>query len=191
MGSTDITINDIDIAHRVPSRGNKNQPSIICKFTRRLAKYKVMENRRDTQNVEAPALGFKTDVDQSRLRLYDNLTPQTQKLYFEAKKYKEANNFAYCWVKNGIVQLRKTPSSTIIRVRIMEDLNTLITDDPLAASIMEPVYNQPRQDDSQPWHFPSHDYPAARGFRGSNRGYPFTHGYRGGYRTRSTTKIDF
>ena len=58
----------------------------------------------------------------------------------------------------------------------MEDLNTLITDDPLAASTMEPVYNQPRQDDSQPWHFPSHDYPAARGFRGSNRGYPFTHG---------------
>ena len=187
MGSADITINDIDIAHRVPSRGKKDQPSIICKFTRRLAKYKVnvMENRKDTQNVKARELGFETDVDLSSLKLYDHLTPQTQKLYFEAKKYKQANNFAYCWVKNGIVQLRKTPSSTIIRMRSMEDLNALMTDNPLAASTMVPVYNQPQQDDSQPWYFPSHDSPSARG-------YPFTRGYgggyRGGYRTRSTTK---
>ena len=43
MGVKDISINDIDIAHCIPSSKPSQRPSaIICKFIRRLAKEKVM-----------------------------------------------------------------------------------------------------------------------------------------------------
>ena len=38
---------------------------------------------------------------------YDHLTPRLQELLFESKKYKNANNFKFCWAKNGAVCLRK------------------------------------------------------------------------------------
>ena len=45
---TDVSINDIDTAHRVPGRNNSSQDPrpkpIICKFVRRLARDKVIAN---------------------------------------------------------------------------------------------------------------------------------------------------
>lgn len=47
-GVEDVSLNDIDIAHRVPSRVASNRPSaIVYKFVRRYAKEKVMAARRE------------------------------------------------------------------------------------------------------------------------------------------------
>ena len=52
MGA-DVTISDIDIAHRVPLRNATNGPKpIICKFTRRLVKERVMAKRYELGNLE-------------------------------------------------------------------------------------------------------------------------------------------
>lgn len=51
MGVKEISINGIDIAHRVPARKPSNRPNaVICKFVRRLAKEKVMTARRAVRN---------------------------------------------------------------------------------------------------------------------------------------------
>ncbi|CAB4023889.1 Hypothetical predicted protein, partial [Paramuricea clavata] len=43
IGATNVTLQDIDIAHTIPTRGVSSKPnSIICKFTRRLAKEAVI-----------------------------------------------------------------------------------------------------------------------------------------------------
>ncbi|CAH3040139.1 unnamed protein product, partial [Pocillopora meandrina] len=71
MGVKDVSINDIDIAHRT------------------------------IRNITAQQLGFSSEIDVSHLNIYDHLTPRLQTLLYEAKKFKEANSFKFCWAKNG------------------------------------------------------------------------------------------
>ena len=85
MGIKEISINDIDIAHRVPARKPSNRPNaVICKFVRRLAKEKVMTARRAVRNIQQ--LGFSSEIDVTNLNIYDHLTPRLQNLLFEAKR---------------------------------------------------------------------------------------------------------
>ena len=70
---TDITLQDIDIAHRVPLRSAGNLPKpIICKFTRRLAKVTVMARRMDACKQNPVNLGLPDRVSLSSVRLFDH-----------------------------------------------------------------------------------------------------------------------
>ena len=54
MGAESITLQDIDIAHRVPTRKRNADPKpVICKFVRRLAKKDVMSNHRQLRDINA------------------------------------------------------------------------------------------------------------------------------------------
>ena len=129
LGAKDVKITDIDTAHRVPSRNKRmGQPEpIICKFIRRLPKDEVMANRHNKQALSSEALEFDSHIDLSRVRIFDHLTPKLQKLFYEAKRYKSLLNYDYCWVKNGVVNLRESSSSPIIKLRSMDDLSLLST----------------------------------------------------------------
>ena len=52
IGATNVTAQDIDIAHRILTRGDTHRPnSIICKFTRRLEKENVMSRKNETMKL--------------------------------------------------------------------------------------------------------------------------------------------
>jgi hypothetical protein len=106
----DVSINDVDIAHRVPAGRQSNRSNaIICKFIRRLAKEKVIAARKQTSNVQPEKLHLQSATKLDSLQIYQHLTPRLQELLFEANKYKRTNNFnKFCWVKNKIVYLRKS-----------------------------------------------------------------------------------
>ena len=54
-----ITINDTDVAHRVPARNATNGPKpIICRFVRRLIREEVMSRRREISRVDPKDVGF-------------------------------------------------------------------------------------------------------------------------------------
>ena len=64
LGVQNVSISDIDKAHRVSSRSTSDRPNaVMCKFVRRLAKEKVMTARRDVANVQASQLGFEERLD--------------------------------------------------------------------------------------------------------------------------------
>ena len=73
-------------------------------------------------NLNAEDLGFSGEVDVSHINLYDHLTPRLQELLFESKKFKDANSYKYCWAKNGFVYLRKTDTSSPVKLCRLEDL---------------------------------------------------------------------
>ena len=77
----DITIQDIDIAQRVPAKSTQtDRPNpIICKFVRRLAKEKVMTARRSANNIVAADLDL-INVSINHIGIYDHLTPRLQVL---------------------------------------------------------------------------------------------------------------
>ena len=133
LGVKDISMQDIDIAHRVLSRRDTNRPkardtnrpkAIICKFVRRMAKEKVMSARNEVKKIQPSQLGLQTELI-SRLGLYDHLSPRLQTLFYEAKKYKIANEYKFCWTKNGAVFLRESDTSHIKRLNKLQDLITL------------------------------------------------------------------
>ncbi|CAB4027040.1 Hypothetical predicted protein, partial [Paramuricea clavata] len=64
LGVEDVSISDIDTAHRVPSRLASSTPkAIICKFVRRLAKDKVMAARRAVGNLNAEQLQLESSAN--------------------------------------------------------------------------------------------------------------------------------
>ena len=126
LGVGNVSLSDIDMVHRVPSRAASNRPNaIICKFVRRLAKDNVMANRRNVNGLSPVDLGFSNDTDVSHIDLYDHLTPRLQELLYESKKFKDAKSYKYCWAKNGLVFLRKTDNSTPLKLKSLEDLRRL------------------------------------------------------------------
>ena len=75
--------------------------------------------------VSGDDLGFSGVADVSHINLFDHLTPRMQELLFESKKFKDENNYKYCWVKNRYVYLRKTDTSTAVKLSSLEDLQGL------------------------------------------------------------------
>ena len=126
IGVEDVSLQDIDIAHRIPARRKTDRPSaIVCKFARRLAKQKVMAERSRVCNMQASQFGFSHDMDVGHLNIYDHLTPRLQQLLFEAKKFQVTNQFKFCWVKKNMVCLRKFEGDSVIRVNNLQDLLSL------------------------------------------------------------------
>ena len=130
LGVNDVSLQDIDTAHRVPKR-NRNSPAspdpIICKFVRRLAEDKVMAARRKIYDLKPEQLGFQAQEQHGRMNIYEHLTPRLQTLLFEAKKMQNRYGFKYCWAKNNYICLRKSDDSSVVRMKTLEDLAKLTT----------------------------------------------------------------
>ncbi|CAH3191926.1 unnamed protein product [Porites evermanni] len=122
MGA-EVSILDIDIAHRVSKRNESKGPKpVVCKFGRRLAKGKVMEIRQRASQVNPTSIDFSAENELGGATIFDHLTPKKQNLLFDAKKFKERNHYQFCWAKNSTIYLRKDESSRVIKI---SDTNTL------------------------------------------------------------------
>ena len=128
----DISAYDIDIAHRVPQRnatidnGRRRQPNaIIYKFTRRMARDKVLASRRNTTQLTTEALGLSPTAEVNRIRIYSHLTPRLQELLHAAKVHQNMYNYKWCWTKGIAIFIRKTDTSTVIRLESLGDLTKL------------------------------------------------------------------
>ena len=126
MGSS-VSEQDIDIAHCVPLRdSSRGGPRpIICKFTRRLARNEVMTLSKEANKVSTSDVGFDEDRIMSNARVVEHLTPKLQKLFVDAKAFKDQYQYAFCWVKNGSILLRKMADSRPIRVKSSANLANL------------------------------------------------------------------
>ncbi|XP_068756695.1 uncharacterized protein [Montipora capricornis] len=117
MGAV-VSLQDLDVAHRVPRRNQDCGPkSMICKFIRRLATFEVMNRRRDACKVDPNGLGFSEDVSLGAVRIFDHLSPRLQQVLYEAKKFKDRNNYQYCWAKDSVVYLRRDSESRPIKIK--------------------------------------------------------------------------
>ena len=125
IGASELTVQDIDIAHCVQSRSDTGPKPIICKFVRRLAKENVMNHRREVESISPSTLGYSSETSLEQAKIYDHLTPRLQHLLSEANKFKTAHQFQYCWAKNGQILLRKTHESRVIKLKSVEDLSRL------------------------------------------------------------------
>ena len=101
MGVTSISLEDIDIAHRVPARNDSRYKPIICKFSRANCKRIININK-----VNPNSAGLPPGSQLSEARVYDHLTPSLQTLLYEAKKFQQQYSYKFCWVSNSKILLR-------------------------------------------------------------------------------------
>lgn len=124
-------ISDIDIAHRVPQRNNmssngRRRPNpIICKFTRRMTREKVLAAKSNTSSLTVDNLGLPTTATVDRIAIYSHLTPKLQELLYAAKDHQKSFSYKWCWAKGAAVYLRKTDTSASLRLRSTNDLVNL------------------------------------------------------------------
>ena len=180
MGA-EISESDIDIAHRLANRNNSNfPPLIVCKFTRRIAKFKVMDKKKKIKDVDISKIisRVNSEFDSSNLNIFEHLSPMQQDLLKQTKMFKRENNWAYCWVKNQTILLRQTHNSKIFRIDCTNDLERIAAVGPLDANnSFFSLSTQTRGSDVSS---------RGRGIgRGSNRG-----GTGRGKRTRSRSRYD-
>lgn len=130
-----INIQDVDIAHRVPTRQATAGPRpVICKFTRRIVKEEVMNLRKEACKISATSIGLPAECSLGNVKIFDHLTPQTQKLLADAKKFQARNGYRFCWSKNFVVYLRKSEDSRPIRLKSQEDLERFARQEDLPMS---------------------------------------------------------
>jgi len=93
LGVENVSLGDINIVHRVPSRVASNRPSsIICKCVRKLAYDNVMANKRNVNSLRAMDLGFKCDSDKDVSHM--NLSPSLQERLHESKESTPSTSIA-------------------------------------------------------------------------------------------------
>ena len=131
----DICSQDIDIAHRIPTRNAIPGPKpVICKFTRRIAKEQVMKGRKDACKVQATAIGLPAESSMEGVKFFDHLTPRVQQLLADVKKFQNRNGFSFCWSKNFIVYLRQSDTSRPIPIKSRQDLEAFARQEGLPLS---------------------------------------------------------
>ena len=128
----DVSMSEIDIAHRVPQRdtstgnGNRRQPNpIICKFTRRTTQDTVLGSRGNASGLTNEDLDLPSTAEINRIAIYSHLTPRLQELLHSAKAHQNTYNYKWCWAKGTVIFLRKMDSSMAIRLRSIDNLTTL------------------------------------------------------------------
>lgn len=132
MGA-EVSIRDIDIAHRVSFRDNSRTgpKPIVCKFIRRLARNEVMSKRKEGSSVDPSTIGLHEGSDMSNVLLLDHLTPRLQQLYSKAKEFKLKYGYQFCWARNGCIFLRYSADegSKLLKIRTAGDLARFAQDE--------------------------------------------------------------
>ena len=124
-----VSINDIDIAHRVPKRPARNQDTsssynaIICKFTRRSPIEEIMQQRNRISTIDPSEVDLPQDALFTSPRIFEQLTPKLQQLLYESKKRQQRLKFKFCWAKGGAVPMRATETSHIFKLYSMDDFS--------------------------------------------------------------------
>ena len=125
----EVSILDIDIAHRVSTRNESEGPKpVVCKLVRRLAKRKVMGVRQRASQVNSTSIGLSAENELGRARIFDHLTLKKQNLLFETKKFKVRDHYQFFWAKNCTIYLRKDESSRVIKISDTDTLRRLALD---------------------------------------------------------------
>ena len=98
-----VSIWEIDIAHRVPQRdtstgnGNRRQPNpLICKFTRRMTRDTVLASRGNASRLTTEDLDLPSTAEINRIAIYSHLKPRLQELLHSAKAHQNTYNYKWC-----------------------------------------------------------------------------------------------
>lgn len=119
--------------HRLPGNQKKPRP-IIVEFMTVQSKSQVLtaarnynkDKKNDSEKLNTRKLGF-GDSPCGVVHVSEQLPATTKKLLYLAQEFKKKHAFAYCWIKNGNVFMRKVDQGKHVLIKSEQCLQKLAT----------------------------------------------------------------
>lgn len=111
---------------KVANENNDLPRPLVVSFTRKIKREEFLKQAKSRR-----ALVSKDIVGsgpERRIYVNERLTSETRRLFRTSRKWSKENGFKYCWVRDGVVYVRKRDGrdgSPPIRIRSCEDLQRL------------------------------------------------------------------
>jgi regulator of replication initiation timing len=121
-----ITKECIDYVYRSKSKSNGSPGCIHVRFIRQCTKEDLLRKRRIKRNLSTRHLTLDS-VPPSDEPVYINeaLCPGRKKLFNAAREAKKTKKYAYLWVRNGKILMRKAEKEPVIVLTSFDQLNEL------------------------------------------------------------------
>ncbi|KAL1446397.1 hypothetical protein WDU94_003576 [Cyamophila willieti] len=101
----------------------EKQTNVVVHFESMIQRDKIIKKKRNERIFKLGEI--MNTSDDSLIYLNECLTPYYAKLFTEAKKVKKDKNYAFLWVRDGKILLKKTEQSKPMRLMTMEDLGNI------------------------------------------------------------------
>lgn len=122
----DLTVNDIEAAHRIPSRVAHKTSRIIVQLSSRRKRDQFLEKKRFdfNSNVITGGLG---QEGLKRVYINENLNPFYRELLWKSKERAKITGYKFVWFVSGKIFVRKDESSKkVIRIQSFIDLDKIV-----------------------------------------------------------------
>ena len=115
---------DIETAHRLPSRKNKHAPKILVQFNSRKLRDEIVSARRQAANITSNTLiGGKIHT---RIYISEHLTRFYNELLWQCKVRAKEKNYKFVWYKSSKILVQKDENSKeVIKVFSFADISKL------------------------------------------------------------------
>lgn len=117
-----LTKNEIEAIHRIPTK-NRNKPSpIILELSSRKKRNQIIKAKKGksiSQNI------VKDGREAEKIYLNESLTKFYKHLLYQAKEEARKLNYKFVWTSDGKILIRKDENSPIRRIRNEDDLTKL------------------------------------------------------------------
>lgn len=116
---------DIDFVTRIAVKNdtdNKTPKPIILKMQSRYKKDELLTSLRKIKNCTANDIGISGAQSNYKIYFNDHLSAKNKYLLKKAKQLAKDNNYAYCWVRNCTVMVRRSDQSPVLHITSEESL---------------------------------------------------------------------
>lgn len=116
-----ITEEEIEVAHRIPTKNTHKPKPIIVQFRSRKIRDKIVADRKKTITQREVVVNGTSD----RVFINENLSPYFKDLLWKAKNRAKELQYRFVWFSRGKVLMRKEEGKNVFEVKTEEDLAKL------------------------------------------------------------------
>uniref|UniRef100_A0A8D9DTN4 PHD-type domain-containing protein n=1 Tax=Cacopsylla melanoneura TaxID=428564 RepID=A0A8D9DTN4_9HEMI len=109
--------------YEIEIKKQEKQTNVIVEFESKIQRDKLIKKKKAERTFKLGEI--MNSSDDSLVYMNECLTPYYTKLFMEAKKIKRDKNYAFIWVRDGKILLKKTEQSKPMRLVCMEDLGKI------------------------------------------------------------------
>lgn len=121
MGVT-LSPSQIDVAHRVPTQSQTQPKPIVMRLTSRKIRDEILMEARKKKLV---AKNIDDNFPERPVFFNEHLTPAKKQLMGVLRQKKQEGLFKFVWTRSGTIYVKKTESSTPVKVFSVQDLKKL------------------------------------------------------------------
>ena len=128
IGGSEL-MEDISIAHRLPSKPGKTRP-IVIRFSKRRSREEWLrkfrnEAKKDDSGPGVSTQRFNARMPVGRITAGDQLTTTTRNLLNSTRDAAQLKGYQFVWTRDGKVFARKNENSPVSRITCAQDVNNL------------------------------------------------------------------